>query len=1186
MNAGSILKSRVAHIFALGSLLLTGLVVPSTAQADEVEVNVTGIIQDSAGAPLANAAIQIAVLDGSGGISNFLPSATASAAGEVALTINFTETPLVRLTFSAAGGGFESGSPTPFDLSGPVSDVIWKLLAPTLSGTVFKTDGTTPLEGAYVRLEKVDADGNWLASLGQIGADSLGRFAFGVDFTANPIIRMTFGPGYSSGTGSDPTGAETSVIFTGPGPHLGGSYPLALVTLSGTVKDSDDAALPRASVMLEKLDGDQVTGWLGSISAGDDGVFRLAVDFTVNPRVRLTVGPPYGGSALGASKSYILTDGSLNGSYSLAPVNVSGKICDAGITCDSDAVGLARASVQVEQVDADGNWLSFVTSTQADTNGEVKLNLDFAGSKRYKVTVGPPWGGTANGARTAYIVSEPSLSQYWSLTAPNLSGVVRDTNGSPLRNANISVLRLDANGNTQGYLSGGQSNDSGQFTLAVSPDLLAAGSTGIALQINPPMGYAGFGTSTIRKFIPTSSSAVVVTGLDLTIDSANAIVKVVNSSNVGLANSYVNARGFSEMSGTGAQTNSSGLAFLALPNVSSPEEIIGSEYQITAQAPGGGGGDYAGTSVYGYFRAVEGVALPVYVIQLASPNLRIKATADGTADGSPLSWSGIEIRGISDPSAFSWSNTNANGNGNLNLEDGTYELVLKAPWNTSGPVVGDRTYGVTVIDGVATLTYLGNSVETVSGRYLLQPSTPTMTVAVTAGGSASGGGWIEVVNTVTQKWVPGYSVRSDGKAGLVLSDGTYKIMAQPAWGSGTYSSSEPCSVTIASSSISSTTCGIPEAGVYELALRSPNLSFTIKGPTGSAGIPFAYVCVAEGAGRNKTWTCSSANSSGLVSAYVDPPTGSDPTEVEYQISPQGGTSAYVRTTGIADWNAGTSQWDADTDRLSAPNVSVSVTAGGSPVRDGWVNVIRVTGDSWEYVSGGTTGQNGVASLSVGSSDLNGDICMFVEASRSLASQYGRYQDCTNPLAGSGSGTAESPRLVSVSMQSANVRTTVLSTDGTANRWGGVRVEGSGSETLYASLNDEGRLALYLADGDYTVWFYPGPYGKGAPVSVSVTVTGGVASLPASVTLDSGNVTGTVTQGGDALASGFVSAVNSATNEEKGIGVAPDGTFNLSLGNGSWSVKAFDPVTNDESSAVTVVVSGGGASPNSLTLAVN
>ena len=88
MNAGTIMKSRVAHIFALGSLLLTGLVVPSAAQADGA--NVTGIIQDSAGAPLANAAIQIAVLDGSGGISNFLPSATASAAGEVALTINFT----------------------------------------------------------------------------------------------------------------------------------------------------------------------------------------------------------------------------------------------------------------------------------------------------------------------------------------------------------------------------------------------------------------------------------------------------------------------------------------------------------------------------------------------------------------------------------------------------------------------------------------------------------------------------------------------------------------------------------------------------------------------------------------------------------------------------------------------------------------------------------------------------------------------------------------------------------------------------------------------------------------------------------------------------------------------------------------------------------------------------------------
>ena len=1184
------LKSLWALFSAL-AVIAAGLVLPASVSANGSPGNVTGIIQDSAGSPLPNAQIRIEAIDSNGFISSFIGNSTATSEGGVDLDLNFTAHSRIQLTFSSTGD--RPGAPTSFVLTEPAADQVWRLNSVNFSGTLTKTDGTTPLAFAYLRIEQVDSMGNTLGTIFSGTADSLGRFQLYVPFGDDRLYQLSFQPGFSNDATTDPTGTETRVPLSNG--SLDGTYRLALVTLGGTVLDSNGSRLPSAGVQIEAVnESNQVLRWLGGSAADSNGDFRLAIDFTANPRVKLTVGPPWGGTALGASKFYYIdSPGSLSGSYQLATVNVSGKVCDAGVTCNSDGGGLPNASYRVEQVDSSGNWLAFVQGGQADSSGLVKLSLDFTGGKQYRLTAGPPYGGSAAGADTSFIITEPISDQYWSLTAPNVTGIIRDVNGAPLANAFVSVMSLDANGFMQNFISGASTDSGGRFNLAIPDSNLAAGANGVNLQVSLPSGYSGQGTLTTRQFIPTSDASVSMRDLDITLNGANAVVRVVDSSGIGIQNAWVNVRETSRGSSVSGQTNASGLAFLSLPEVTDQAQLLAAEYQINVQAPNDRRGDFADATITGSFQMVGEFPLPLSFVTLSSPTLRIKATYDGEPSGSPMSWTGVEIRGISNPGAYTWSHTDAQGNASLSLADGDYELVIRAPWNSGGTVVANKTFQVSLVDGVASVSDDGSPLTAISGRFILGPNIPTMVILTKAGGTALGGGWIEVVETESRRWIQGASIRSDGKAGILLDPGTYRLTASPPWGSGNYSSAEPCQVVVNNArAITSTTCGTPVGGEYILDFRSPNLSFTVKQPTGSTPVPFANVCVVQGSGANANWSCSSSNRSGVVSLFVDPPDGGAATEIEYQLIPPWGTSDYPRTAGTATWNSGTQVWVPSTERFASPNVRITVTAAGAPVRDGWVNVLKLEPDPdnpgsnrWQYLSGAPTGRDGVASISLSSSELSSSLCVDIYPGQALSTQYGGYRNCVNPLAGSGAGTEADPRVVSFALNSANTRIIVLSTDGTPNKWGGVRVERNGEDYIFTLVNDEGRLAAYLPDGNYTLWFYPGPSGRGAPVSLSVTVSGGVANLPGSISLSSGNLTGTVTRGGVATGSAFVSAVNSSTGDELGSAVAPDGTFTLSLGNGTWRIRAYDPSTGGSSSVANVTVSFGVATPQSLSLSV-
>ena len=362
---------------------------------------------------------------------------------------------------------------------------------------------------------------------------------------------------------------------------------------------------------------------------------------------------------------------------------------------------------------------------------------------------------------------------------------------------------------------------------------------------------------------------------------------------------------------------------------------------------------------------------------------------------------------------------------------------------------------------------------------------------------------------------------------------------------------------------------------YELALRTPNLVATIVTPGGSpAPVPNANLCVIAA----RQWDCSQADSSGKVSLFV-----SSATDIEYEVMPPWNTNTYssARDTIPIDQITG-GQWeaaDARTIALGTPNLAVTVTAGGQPVTSGWVSVGRPTPDGWEYIAGGNTASGGIARLNIPGFTADGEYCLEVWPGEVLSQTYSRINDCGTPFAGA---TGSNPATVSVALSAANVSTYVTTADGLPNRWGSVLILQNGTVVGNAFLLSDGKMSAYLADGTYELVFFPGPGLTGATVTKTVRVAGGVSDLPNGVSLGSGNLSGTVTYASGEPVDGFVRAVNGPDIQTTPIGASGD--FLLELTNGTWDVSVID--VNGGSASATVTVTGGTASPSSLTLEVN
>ena len=126
------------------------------------------------------------------------------------------------------------------------------------------------------------------------------------------------------------------------------------------------------------------------------------------------------------------------------------------------------------------------------------------------------------------------------------------------------------------------------------------------------------------------------------------------------------------------------------------------------------------------------------------------------------------------------------------------------------------------------------------------------------------------------------------------------------------------------------------------------------------------------------------------------------------------------------------------------------------------------------------------------------------------------------------------------------------------------------------MNDQGRGAVKLLDGDYRAIFYPGK-ASGVTQTATFTVTAGhIATSPAAtritftndvgrIVLASGNISGTVTSNSGALLGAIpiiaVGSLSISDTSTVSTSTKSDGTYELNLDSArTWTITAVDPLS--------------------------
>ena len=549
-----------------------------------------------------------------------------------------------------------------------------------------------------------------------------------------------------------------------------------------------------------------------------------------------------------------------------------------------------------------------------------------------------------------------------------------------------------------------------------------------------------------------------------------------------------------------------------------------------------------------------------------------------------------------------------------------YTMVVNPPWNATGSV-SKRTYTVTV-PATGDITMKDKNTSTAIAKTGVSPNTyfpmtlgtPSITGTVVSGSPEAGvrDSRVTPINAITGEWLwqQGQNSKADGGFGLGVSDGSYKIQADVPWGVTGLTRSAQCAVTVTGGAITSagTNCNLT-GGSIKLALREPNLKMTLV-LNGSA-VPYAHV----GIGIGKWNTGSQADAQGRVSLFVDRaaimaanPGLTTLTDIRVWIDPPYGNSNMVRwecnsgdakpvCSTMADFNPAADYTAVDLGNVTVlgPNTKFKIVlpnTNAAPAGS-WVTlqsfVPSVSCCNW--LGGGNTDASGNVSFNVDTATVAANVRYKVEVNprwedRSI---YSRKVYDNN---GAGFTIAElNAENRTFAIGSPNVTLTVRGSDvgATANKNGYINIYEADPSTNNLTawvggygLDTLGKVALILAPNKrYRIDSFPGGGITGTRtecfvgtsnasesstvLSVISGLCGSTTSVGASnamtITLNAGNVVGTVKTSGVAVEGAIVYAnVVGATNQDLAVTTTTNslGNFGLMLdpAKGQWQISIF------------------------------
>ncbi len=561
-------------------------------------------------------------------------------------------------------------------------------------------------------------------------------------------------------------------------------------------------------------------------------------------------------------------------------------------------------------------------------------------------------------------------------------------------------------------------------------------------------------------------------------------------------------------------------------------------------------------------------------VTLSRPNFQGRITTPNnvtTSDG--YAYLQVERKSSEGFTYFDWYEWMQNYQGNFAsyLKDGKYLLTVEP--NGKGNSLYTRTlYTIVVESGTVTSAIRNLTNETitaVNGVYSFALSAPSLTGRVLkAGSSVAGVRWASVsaIDPATGEDLWEYSVGTDetGRFAMSLPNGSYYIVARQ-WGKEEgegFSSSARYSVTITNGSASSP---------LNIQMRAPNFKVRVVDPESpSNGLAKYWV----NGNFNNQYFGGSTDSDGYFTAFIDTTTSSSCSgECRIYVHPQyQGKYAYSSETFTVVGDIGTIS-----PRLPNARVTIYIpTNGGTGNPDKWAWFSVQTLDANSNVineEGYGTNEVGRASIALDSG------AKYRITAYPSGEYYGRYSpkvyliNSFNPVA-----DAE----ISITFESPNVTFIARDLVDGANAWGWYEVYtvSGNTRTRYVDgyLNEAGRGAQTLVDGNYSVTFYPGK-SRGVEKTITFTVSGGHVTSPSgaassvndvlTVIMGSGNVTGVIkNSAGEIVPAAVVTAVSGGVSPLKSTAVAKaDGSYELSLDSTlSWTLTALDPITTKTGSA--------------------
>lgn len=578
-------------------------------------------------------------------------------------------------------------------------------------------------------------------------------------------------------------------------------------------------------------------------------------------------------------------------------------------------------------------------------------------------------------------------------------------------------------------------------------------------------------------------------------------------------------------------------------------------------------------------------------VALAAPNFSARITSpSGTTFQRAYANLFIEETDQEGQKYFNWYEGAAVNSGQFGtyLKNGRYRVEV-APYSNEGSSFVREFYEVIVESStVQSVKKFGGSVFVTSnnGQFALALSSPALTGRVFKAGSTTAGvRWAQIipidVTSGEELWEYSTQTSDSGRFAMALPDGNYFVVAR-LWGQEAgegFSSSAKYPVAIAGGSASSS---------LELFMREPNFTVRVVDPTNSSvGLSQYWIS----GNFNDQYFGGTTDENGYFKAFIDTSTTSTcSSDCRIYISPQYQTkySASSETfTAVANTVFMTPR---------VPNAVIAIqipTNGDSGVPDKWSWFsIQTLNSSNEVITDEGFGTNELGRASVA---LTSGAKYRITAYPS-GDFYGRYSpkviliDSFDPVANA---------TISIRFDSPNVTFLVRDLAERGNAWGWFVVSTVNGETLTqiadGYLNESGRGALYLQDGDYSVRFFPGK-SRGVEKTITFTVTSGhvINAIGATfsvndvgtVIMGAGNVTGTIRDASGVLVSaGVITATTTMGAPLKVTAITKaDGTYELSLDpTRSWSITALNPIT-EKIGAAAITANSGSTSIRDISLA--